>query len=244
MTVLIKYDAACRALAQAKAVDEVKDVRDKADAMRIYAMQAKNKTLEIDAAEIRIRAERRLGEMIAQQKETVGLNRGGNPNLTSRDQREVGSPTLKEAGISHDLSSRAQKLAAVPEEEFEAEVGQWRDRVQVEGVRVTTRLEKAGEREINKTNRSEPKPEYVGADEDEISNLMQEMQEELETLRKIVESDDHLKAALEEIKRLKAVERGLQSRFNGVMAEKAEAIQQAKKFQRQVERLKKELGHV
>lgn len=68
MTSLVKYDAACRALAEAKAVDEVKDLRDKADAMRIYAMQAKNKTLEIDAAEIRIRAERRLGELIAAQK--------------------------------------------------------------------------------------------------------------------------------------------------------------------------------
>src|SRR5690606_23443592 len=72
VTSLTKYDAACRALAEAKATDEVKSVRDKAEAMRVYAHQAKNRQLEIDAAEIRIRAERRLGELIVEQKETVG----------------------------------------------------------------------------------------------------------------------------------------------------------------------------
>lgn len=154
MTSLVKYDAACRALAEAKAVDEVKDLRDKADAMRIYAMQAKNKALEVDAAEIRIRAERRLGEMLAAQKASGGLNQGarvagakagandGSSAVVSGDRR----PKLSDAGISKDLSSRAQKLAAVPAAEFEAEVSEWRERVEEEGRKVTTRLEKAGER--------------------------------------------------------------------------------------------------
>jgi hypothetical protein len=35
--------------------------------------------LEADAAEIRLRAERRLGLMIEPQKKTVGLNEGGRP---------------------------------------------------------------------------------------------------------------------------------------------------------------------
>jgi DNA repair exonuclease SbcCD ATPase subunit len=154
---MIRYEAACRALAEAKAVDEVQDVRSKADAMRIYGMQAKNKSLEVDAAEIRIRAERRLGELLAEQKAGDGLNRGavghagpgrGNKNVVVTHDRVL--PTLAEAGISKDLSSRAQKLAAVPKAEFEAEVGEWRDRVQAEHARVTTRLESAGERELAK----------------------------------------------------------------------------------------------
>ncbi len=45
--------------------------------MRAYAKQARDRSLEVDAAEIRIKAERRLGELIRAQKETVGLNKGG-----------------------------------------------------------------------------------------------------------------------------------------------------------------------
>lgn len=44
--------------------------------MQAYGRMAKDNTLEVDAPEIRIRAERRLGELIAAQKATVGLNTG------------------------------------------------------------------------------------------------------------------------------------------------------------------------
>ena len=65
---LSRYDVACRALAAAKAVDDVMEIVAHADAVRVYARQAKNRQMEIDAAEIRIRAERRLGELMAAQK--------------------------------------------------------------------------------------------------------------------------------------------------------------------------------
>jgi hypothetical protein len=68
------------------------------------------------------RAERRLGELITAQKATHGLSAGGRPAETPRDERGV-IPALSEAGISYDLSSRSQALAAVPEAEFESEVG-------------------------------------------------------------------------------------------------------------------------
>ena len=69
MTQLVKYEAACRAVAEAVSIDEAKEFRDQSEAMRAYAKQAKNKQLEVQAAEIRIRAERRIGELMAAQRD-------------------------------------------------------------------------------------------------------------------------------------------------------------------------------
>lgn len=123
---LVKYDAACRAIAAAKSVDEVKMIRDKAQAIAAAARIAKNHSMEIDAAEIRIRAERRLGEMIKAQKDTVGLNKGAaaggvkdSPRGSYTDPRDK-SPTLAAAGIDKHLADSARNLARIPEADFEA----------------------------------------------------------------------------------------------------------------------------
>jgi N6-adenosine-specific RNA methylase IME4 len=130
MTQLVKYDAACRALAEARSVDEVKDVRDVAMAMKLYAKQAKNRNLEADAFDLRVRAERKLGEMIVSQKETVGLNVGGRPK-TGTSEEPVSKPgPLAEAGIDKKLSARAQKLNAIPPAKFEEMVKEGREEVQ------------------------------------------------------------------------------------------------------------------
>lgn len=143
---LVQYNAACMALAAAKSTDEVKGLRDKAEAMRAYAHQSKNRQLEIDAAEIRIRAERRLGELLIEQKATVGLNTGAAGIGTSAVPKENRTPTLADIGVDKKLSSHAQKVAAIPEAEFEGIVGQWRDAIETENERVTTNIIAAAEK--------------------------------------------------------------------------------------------------
>ena len=131
MTALLAYEQACRTLAAAVAIDEVKDLHDKAVAMRVYARQAKNRQLEIDAAEIRLRAERRLGVLLAEQR-AAGALRPGAPARTRTASTDyvVDRVFLKEAGIDERLGNRARKYAALPSEEFEGRLAQRRQLVE------------------------------------------------------------------------------------------------------------------
>jgi phage N-6-adenine-methyltransferase len=155
---LARYDAACRALSAAKSVDEVKEIHNQSEAMRAYAKQAKNKQLEIDASEIRFRAERRIGELMAAQKETVGLSRGAAGDERPNEERGSKSdprPTLAEAGIDKHLADRARKYAAVPEQEFEDILADRRERIETENKRVTVNLIEAGVRGTTGTGENE-----------------------------------------------------------------------------------------
>jgi phage N-6-adenine-methyltransferase len=126
---MARYDAACRAVEAAKSVDEVMEYINESAALRAYAKQAKNKQLELDAWEIRNRAERRLGEMILAQKETVGLSKGGGGRdaTGARVEPVEAKPTLAEAGIDKKLSASSQKLAAIPHQEYFAKLAARRE---------------------------------------------------------------------------------------------------------------------
>jgi N6-adenosine-specific RNA methylase IME4 len=120
LTELVRYEAARKALAEAVAVDEVMQIRNQADAMRHAARIARDRDLEIQAAQIRFRAERRLGELIRAQKETVGLAQGRRTDLVPNGNEVAdGKVTLAEAGIDRKVSMRAQRVAALPVEKFE-----------------------------------------------------------------------------------------------------------------------------
>ena len=71
---LILYNSAKTALQKAASVDEVKDIKDKAEALRLYAQQQNDSALEAYAAEIKTRAMRRLGELSAQLERAQGPN--------------------------------------------------------------------------------------------------------------------------------------------------------------------------
>ena len=65
--------------------------------------------------EIRVRAERRLGEMLVEQGKTVGKAKGAKGIGTSAGYKKTrtadGPPTLDEAGIDKNLAHRARKAA-------------------------------------------------------------------------------------------------------------------------------------
>jgi 16S rRNA G966 N2-methylase RsmD len=125
---LVKYETARHALQVAQSVDEVKAIRDKMEALRAYAKQSKDFEMSNFAAEIRIRAERRMGEMLKAQKEAGEMNKGGGDRKSdgyhqSHDETSD-IPTLSQIGISKSMSSRSQIIASVPENEFEAAISE------------------------------------------------------------------------------------------------------------------------
>jgi len=114
MTVeLVKYDAARKALAEAVRVDEAKDIRDKAVAVQAYARQANDHTLIVHATDIKLRAERRVGELLREMRERGERDNGrGNRNPVLKSQAAI--PKLADLGVSATQSSRWQELAEMP----------------------------------------------------------------------------------------------------------------------------------
>jgi hypothetical protein len=106
MTELVRYDAMCRAIAEAHAVDEVKAIRDKAIMLETYARISCDTDNERRAYEIRVRAERRYGEL----RQTPPRGRPINSS--------PGAELLPE-GVSPKQDLTWRKLADVPEEIFE-----------------------------------------------------------------------------------------------------------------------------
>ena len=86
--------------------------------IEIYSRQARNFENEMRAIEIRIRAERRCGELLAEIERTQGKRSDlvTSPRAGTKSFNEQ----LADYGISRKQAERWQQLAAVPEDEFEA----------------------------------------------------------------------------------------------------------------------------
>lgn len=83
----------------------------------------------------------------------------------------------------------------------------------------------------------EEEPAYDGPDEAEIRAAELQEQADQEAFNKLLLADDKLATAYNEIKRLNAVNAVLESRLQGLMNEKAEAIRLVKSRDRQIAKL-------
>jgi len=107
------FDKAKIALEKATSIDEVLEVRDQAEALRSYHKQQQDSLdMQNGCATIKIRAERRIGEIL----QDMPKDKGGNPNLSHR---EIGSEkplSYSELGIDKNQAHRWQTIAKMPEE--------------------------------------------------------------------------------------------------------------------------------
>lgn len=127
MTVPLKYDVAVAAVAQARTTDEVQAWEDKAAAMREYARRIRDRSVEIDMAEIKARCRRRRGEILRELK-TRGLLREGKPTReTVMDPGQLPPVSLEDLDITRNESSDAQKVAKIEGDAFERLIKRCRD---------------------------------------------------------------------------------------------------------------------
>src|SRR5712691_7594941 len=135
---LARLETARRLLAEVRSVDDAKAIHDFAEAARVYARQARlGLEAQNDAAEIRLRAERKLGELLAALPKQDG---GAAARARSQAATEV-PPSLGDLGISKSQSSRWQAIAAVPAQVFDRHLADVREQGRRDG---TTELTSAG----------------------------------------------------------------------------------------------------
>lgn len=131
---LIALDEARARLAKVATIDEAKGIRDRAEALRHYAKQqglgleAQNK-----AAEIKIRAERRAGEILSEVERTppaAAGKAGGHAKAGTAQHgpsQKTYEQTIKDADIPRVTAQRWQAEASIPEPIFEAFVATAKD---------------------------------------------------------------------------------------------------------------------
>lgn len=188
MSALVRYNAAKTALAAAHSIDEVRDIRDKAEAMAAYARQAKDTEMIVWVTEIKVRAERRAGEMLLELKKSSGA-RG---QLTGRDSSggpivvppEDATKTLADMGITKNDSARWQKLAKVTPAQFEDAVMAAKE---VAGEVTTAAIVRA-------VSPQKPKPELNAEQEEFVQDY--ELEEAREAIRSLSTENDMLKDRL------------------------------------------------
>lgn len=226
MTALVRYEAARAALQAAHDVDEVKDIRDKAQAMAAYAKQANDTAMVEWATEIKVRAERKAGEMLAEMDKNKGA-------AATRSRDGSALPTLEKLGISHNQSSRWQKLAAIPPSQFEQAVEAAKE---IAGEVTTAALLRAS-RPVDDPPASPPvpKPKVIVADR-KFEKLYEQVKAELiETKEALADSEEKREAAAD-------AARDLEDKLTAF--EKVEPDEQQKEIMRLQKRVVKLEGEV
>jgi hypothetical protein len=121
---LVKYDAMLLAIAECEVVDEAKDIKDKAFALETYFRIARqNPEAEQRAHNVRLRAEKRIGELM-KEMERDERSKGGDVKSAPRSAEPIKpseyAATRERLGITTQDASTFQQLADMPKEEFEA----------------------------------------------------------------------------------------------------------------------------
>lgn len=136
----IQYDAARKAIAACVAVDEAKEIKDKALALQVYAYQSRDGELAAGATALVRRAIRRIGEIIVELREAGRLQKGGQAGGKKsldgiRKNPTNAPPSLADQGVDKRLAHEARKAAAMSEAAFEADTAERMETARIQALK-------------------------------------------------------------------------------------------------------------
>ncbi len=134
MNLLVAYDRARAAIAEAKTVKATLQIRDWIDHLKLHAKKVQDRELLADAADLQLHCERQLGSMLDAAEKAGDLRApGARGKAAGADGDEARPATLKEIGVDKKLSATSRRAAALDEAEFEAIVATTRDKIKSGG---------------------------------------------------------------------------------------------------------------
>jgi len=169
-------------------------------------------------------------------KKKVVLDALANPLLQDKSNYEIAKVCVVSqsfvAGVKDPEKKKKQKEAKEKNIKKKADELNAQEPVENEGVTSQTSSEK--------TTPVPPVDLNAGAAPDEAELRANELavQADMETMYKLLESDEPLKVAHEEIKRLNHLNAQLDVRLHGLMNERNEAVKMVKKLQKELDKLK------
>jgi len=116
------FDRLMVRITEATRVEELRKISDGMTGLRFLARKAKDLELEALAIQLRMRAQRRAGEMLITLKVEGRRARRGQRKQMSSDHDISFLQTLTDFGITRDQSSLWQRIARIPEDLFEARI--------------------------------------------------------------------------------------------------------------------------
>lgn len=126
VVLLGSWERAKVAVAECASIDEAKDIRDKAQALLVYAKQAAESfEVQNNVAEIKVRAERKIGEFSRQLEKHERIR----TDLTAPhdgEQKRTKTYILRSSGIDPKHAHRYETMAGIPEQDFENMIAETR----------------------------------------------------------------------------------------------------------------------
>jgi N6-adenosine-specific RNA methylase IME4 len=112
----------------ARTIDDVKDIRDRAEAARQYAKAAGySREITNMCAEIKIRAERKAGTLLAEMPKAPGGQPYQNQSPPTGSTKQPVAPSYKDLGIEKTQAHRWQQSAAIPDDVVDAYIEDVKD---------------------------------------------------------------------------------------------------------------------